>query len=303
MTNPEELQLTTVPTAVEPTLDVLEQPFFHRLGNTIANWGRESWEPGHRAGRLAMSGVALGAKAFENIRGLVFLLPATFTKTQTYAYEHGWTAYQTASASGLALGGVYAACAYTFGKSTQLVAENYPKTTEVISHNHPAFVSTLRKASTGMPSLEDLQESQPEKPGEGYEVGPYDTKNSWLGKLSLAASRSLTAGLAMGPTPHAGMPVVDGHSHRSVNRRLRTVVAEATGFYTALGASLSAMISNNALGMADGIKNTLENKLFLSSLTAGLIGWAFTANRLAQRKEKRALETQAQLELDHAIAE
>ena len=149
------------------------------------------------------------------------------------------------------------------------------------------MVGAIGRALDGFPTEEQMEETHPVMPEEGYDVGAYESRETLAGKAALAPVRGIKTALLFGSTPHVGIAKVSQHSDESTERRLKTVVAEATGFFTALSVGLTTLVIHDSLGMADKIKDTLSNQKLLWGVTAGVIGYGIFANWSARRKEEK----------------
>ena len=106
------------------------QPWLKRVGDDLTAFGKEQIEEGHRVERLGALLVTGATQFADRGRAMVLVLPTIFDEVTTYAVEHSWNGYQAASASAIAVGGVFAAWGWAVGRAFHYAVNAYPKTTE-----------------------------------------------------------------------------------------------------------------------------------------------------------------------------
>jgi len=234
---------------------------------------------------------------------MVFVLPTAFDETLEYAAEHGFNGYQTAGAAGLVVGGLFGAWGYVVGKAFHKAVDAFPATTQKVVENHPIMVGVVSDAIDGFPSKEELVAKQPVKPEEGYDVGPYDSRKSFLGKAALAVTRGLKTAFLFGPTIHVGVAEVSEHSDKSVEKRRRVVTREAAGAVGAVAVGISAMVTHDFLGAAEQVRDAITDKQNLLGASAFFIGFAALSNWLSRKNYIRRRSTSAEASTNNASAE
>lgn len=265
-------------------LDTGINSFPTRLLDTFRTFGNELTEKGHRARRLGAFVVGGGAQAIDRFRGLVWILPPVFEEIVSHGYENDWNAWQTSTASGVAIGGIWSVWSYGVGRAFRGSMNQFPETTKKVAVNHPAMVGAVSDAVDGFPTQEELDKNHREDTGEGYDVGPYETKETLRGKAGLGMWRGVKTAFLYGSTGQVGMAKVNNHSDESNERRLRTIVAESAAVFGSIAVGLSVMISNGSAEKAEQIKEAITNRNYLFTASALLITWSAIGNHLARRK-------------------
>lgn len=282
---------TTMPVPAElPEQDpyaILERGFFDRTWETVGTIGGELTEEGHRLQRSVAATLVVGTQAFERGRGMVRILPWVFEETLRYSDELQANAYQAGGMAFVAIGGVYVVAGYAIGQTFKKGMDTFPKTTAKVRKNHPVMVDVIAGAVDGFPTEAELGKGYPVNQAGRYEVGPYDTKASLLGKLGLAFKRGNKTAYLFGTTPHSGVAEVQGHSDESSEKRLRVVTAEAGLALGGLAVSLVALINNDAFGLADEIMDVVKNGRLLTAASLGLIGLTAVLNKLGRMKQEK----------------
>jgi hypothetical protein len=276
----------------ESAVDYPDVNFRHRLGDTLHTLFREELpEDGYRAKRLGAFVLAGTAQALDRARATVFLLPLVFDESLEKSAELGLNGAGTAGMAAATVGGAFGAWLWGVGRSFHMSLNAFPRTTEKVTENHPVMVDVISKAIDGFPEKEELKDKQPVKPPEGYNVGPYDSRKTWLGKAALAFTRSLKTTFLFGTTAHVGMAKVSEHSDESNARRRRAATAEASVALGGIAAWLSTMITHDMFGAAEQVRDTITNEAYLGSAAAFFIAAAAISNYFARRKEQKETET------------
>ncbi len=287
-----EINESIIDTEANP---VDNQRFLDRLGDTLGSLWKETWEKGHRTQRLGALALGATTQALDRGRFLIFAAPWAFDHTLTSSAEHHLNSGETAAAAGIALGGLFGAWGWIVGKSFHTSLNAYPQTTEKVTENHPAMVDVISKAIDGFPSKEELITNHPQKPEDGYDIEPYETRKSLLGKAALALTRGVKTAFLFGTTAHVGVAKVSEHSERSNEKRRRVVTAEGAAVLGAIGAGLSGMVSADFLGIAQDVRDTITDKNVLTGSTVALIALAAVSNYISRRKFLKQESTQEQL--------
>lgn len=262
--------------------------FRDRLGNTFKSFFSELGEEGYRTRRAAAVVVAGTTQVAERARLMAVALPYTFDEVLQHSMENGWNGYQTAGAAGVALAGVNAGWNYAVGKSFKRSLDELPDTVDAVTANHPVMVGTIDGAIGGIVQPDELQQKHSVRPEGGYEVGPYDASSRRIGKAVLAVKRGYSALLVFGATPYIGVAKARDYSNESNDKLRRAVTAESAAAVGVLGAGVSGLVTNNALGAAETIRDTVANKSLWIGVSAGLIGYSAAANMIARRKYERS---------------
>lgn len=271
---------------------VLERSFTDRFSEVLHTLGDELTERGQRFRRAAAFVTAGAMQAAERARTMVLILPEVFDETLEYSTEHGINAYATGGMAFVAVGGLYTAIGYTIGKTFKKAVDVFPATTAKVKENHPVMVDVVGDAISGFPSEAKLgKDYKPNDDGE-YEVGPYDTKETLLGKLGLVVKRGNGTVYLFGTTPHAGVAEVRGHSDESIERRLRAVSVEGGVAVGGLAVALTALIANNFFGAAEEIKSTIENPWVWRIGSVLAITATAVINKLSRVKKEKERQTQ-----------
>lgn len=258
-----------------------------RIGDDLSTFWHEQTEKGHRAERLGALVLGGMTQLADRGRAMVFVLPTVFERIGRWSIEHGWNGYTTATASALAVGGTFAAWGWLVGKAFDYSLKKYPKTTERFIENHPVTIGVLNRAVGGFPTRRELREKQAVMPAEGYDVSPYDTADSLLGKMSLAVRRGLKGGFLYGTTAHVGVARANQHSDESNQARRRVVTAESSVMLGAVAALVSTLVTHNALGLAQDIKEVLTDATILRNVSIGSIVLAAISNKASRMNIKR----------------
>jgi hypothetical protein len=267
----------------------LSEGILPRLGEDFSTLGHELTEDGHRVRRMGALVTAGTMQALDRGRAMVFALPAAFDKTLTYSAEHGLNGVETASLSGLAVGATLGTWSWLVGRSFHASLNQFPATTEKVTENHPVMVDVISSAVGGFVSREELGQKEPVAEG-GYAVGPYEARKSRLGKAMLAVGRGYKAALLYGTTAYVGVAKTKQYSDTSNEELRRTVTAEAAVAMGTIGVGVSAAVTSNFLGVAEGIRDTVTSKPILFSASAIIIGISAGLNKLSRNSAKKKLE-------------
>ena len=282
--------------AVDPQHEEALAPFHERLTDTAGTLFKEELlESGHRVERLAAVTIAGVTQGLERARIAAFVLPQVFDEVLEHGIKNGWNGYQIAGAAGLSIAGLWGGWTEGVGKAFQWASNVLPKTTKKIVENHPIAVGVIAKAIDGFPSNHELRRQQPIRPAEGYDVGPYDTRKTVLGKIALAVSRGLKTGFMFGSTPHVGVASVNGHSEKSTTKRRHAVTAESSVMFGSVAVGVSTLVTHNSLGLAQDVRDVVANEKLWAGISVGLIGYTALANFISRKSFQRQ---QAKLQLD-----
>ncbi len=289
--------------AVPPTIDaqdismpisaaetISSMSFASRLGDTLHTLFREELpEDGHRWRRVGAFALGATTQALDRGRAMVLAVPFAFDRSVEFATEHGLNGYGTAALAALAVGGTFGVWSQVVGKSFHTAINAFPETTKVTTRNHPVMVRVIGKAINGFPSQEELAEKQPNKPEEGYDVGPYDTAKTRLGKVALGIKRGFKTAFLYGSTAHVGVAKVSEHSDASNKRRRQVISLEAAGASATVAAGMSAMLTHNLFGVAEEVRDAITDKTNLSLAALAFIGLAAAGNYFERKKEANGL--------------
>lgn len=279
--------------------DAVAQPFKKRLLDSLSSvfkeWygitpeERRFWAQARRTGAAIL---ALVTQGVDRTRGQVLLLPTAFNETLEYTGKNGYSDTSKIALAGLVVGGLSYAWNYMIGKSSHVSINQFPHTTKTVAENHPAMVRVVGKAASGFPEKEELEAEYPEKPEEGYNIGPYDTKKSLWGKIGLALGRGLKTGFLYGNTMQVGLAKTNEHSDKSTKRRWRVASAEAAVPLGLTGAAIGALVVKDYMGAADLIKGVITNKKVLLAAQGVFIAYPALDNMRLRRKEMRDISAE-----------
>jgi hypothetical protein len=224
------------------------------------------------------------------------VLPTAFDKVLTYGTEHNLNSYETAGLAAGAVGGVAATWLWGVGRAFHRSIESFPETSQTVAENHPVMVEVVSKGVSGFVMPEESAAKQPLQQ-EGYDVGPYDSQDSVVGKVGLAVSRGLKGAFLYGTTAYVGMANLNGYSKESTVKVRRAVTLESGLALGTIAAGLSVLVSHDALGMAEDIKNVITNKKVLLSASGSLIGVSAISNWFSRRGAKKQLAKDLAIEV------
>lgn len=263
-------------------------PFMERINETLKTLFLEELpEKGNRAKRVGALVLGATTQVLDRGRAMVFLLPTVFDEVLEHGFKNGWNGYQTGSASAFAVGGAFGLWGWLVGRSFHGSLNAFPATTKKVTENHPVMVEVISGAIDGFPKLDQLQDLQPSKPEHGYDVSPYQTRQSKLGKIALGGSRGFKTAFLFGTTAHVGVSKVSDHSEESNKRRRRAVTAESALVLGGVTAAVSSMVTHDFLGLAENVKNVITNKAVLGGASLGFIGISTLSNYTARRNQIR----------------
>jgi len=272
---------------------VLDTPLRSRLGDTLSTYGHETMEEGERTKRVAATAGFLVTQGLDHARLMIFTLPRAFDRVLRIAGEHNWNGYETAIGSGVTVGGIYAAWSWVVGRTLKASIDAYPDTKETFTENHPVFVGTISRAVSGFPTQEEIREDYPESPEGGYDVGPYATRNSILGKAALTLSRGLKGAFLFGITSYVGMGTVNEYSEESQTNLRRTVTAEQSAALGLTAVGVSTLVTHNLFNLAQDVRDAISNGRLLTLASLGVIAAAFGSNWLSRQSTKHKLAKEA----------
>lgn len=261
--------------------DTLKTLFLHELPEKEGRY--------KKLGALALAG---STQFLDRGRALVFILPAAFDEALEYSYENGLNAYEQAGLAGTAIGAGFGAWGWLVGRSFHTSLNAFPKTTKKVTENHPTMVGVISRAIDGFPTAKELEEKQPVKPEEGYDVNPYETRKTLLGKAALGLTRGLKTAFLFGTTAHVGMSKVSGHSDKSNISRRQAATFEGSMVLGGIGAGLSAMLSNDLFGVAEEVREVITNEQYLLGASLGTIALATIGNYASRRAYEKQLSEQ-----------
>lgn len=287
-TTPEQALGQVVPTFI-PKTEILSKGVLSRIGEDLSTLTYEGLEPGHRTARIGAFTVGAVMQGLDRGRAMVFALPAVFDKTLTYSAEHGYNGYETAGLSGVAVGATFGTWSWLVGRSFHASLNQFPATTQKVTENHPVMVDVISGAVGGFVSRKELAQKEPVMEG-GYNVSPYEARKSTFGKAVLAVGRGYKAALLYGTTAYVGLAKTKDYSDESNKDLRRTVTTEAAVAMGSIGVGVSAAVTNNFLGVAEGIRDTVTSKPILFSASAVLIGVSTGLNKLSRNSAKKKLE-------------
>jgi len=272
--------------------EVLQTPFLSRAHDTASTYVQEATEKGHRLHRGAATVGFVATQGLDRARIMAVVLPTTFDHILRHGAEHGWNGYETATASGLAVGGIYGAWCWAVGRTMQASMNAYPATTEEVGKNHPVFIETISSAVSGFPTEEELAENAKVSPDGGYEVAAYETRKSFLGKAALALSRGFKGGFLFGITSYAGVAKVKNYSDESQANLRRVVTAEQAVALGTVGVGVSTLVTNDYFNAAQNVRDVISNNRLLMAASGVLIGVSFVSNWVSRTLKKRQMTAQ-----------
>jgi len=262
-----------------------EPVFFERFKDTISTlFTKELVEEGYFLKRLGALTLGATTQFVDRGRAMIFVLPTVFDQSMQHAFENGYNSYQTAGLSGAAVGGTFAAWSYLVGKSFQVSVNAFPETTKKVQVNHPAMVGTVSRAIGGFPTQEELDAIEPVIPYTGYDVGPYASRTTILGKIATGLSRGAKTGLLYGTTPQVGMAKVRQYSNKSIDRVRNAATLESGAVLGGIATGMTALIVNDFMGAAENIRDVITNKNILMGSSAFFIVWGALGNYRARKK-------------------
>ena len=273
----------------DPYRLIQEYTFTERFGNTIKTFFSELPKEGRRLKRIGALAIGAATQLVDRGRAMVFILPTTFDRTITYAAENGLNAYQTAGVAGVSVAGAFGLYAYGIGKAFHKSLNEFPETTEATAENHPVMVETVKGAVSGFPKEEEIKDKYGSKPDDGYDIEPYETRDTILGKIMLGFNRGAKTGLLYGTTAQTGIAKIDGHSDKSIDKRLKVASTESALFFGGLAVGMSTLLTHDFMGMAEQIRDTITDRNVLLSAAGFFIGWSAIANKLERRKTQKEL--------------
>lgn len=258
------------------------------VGDTLKTLKNELWtDREQRAKRLGAFALGVGSQVADRGRLMVFVLPEVFNHTLTYTMEHNYNTAATATASGVAVGGLFGIWTYAVGKTFQVAANAFPETAKAVEYNQPAMVDSVKRATGGFPKRHELVQAEPEKPEAGYDVSPYQTRKSAIGKAALALSRGLKTAFLYGTTAQVGIAKVYEHSQESNEKRLKVTGAEAAVALGGIAALVGGLVVTGSVETAQHIKDVITDKSLLLKISLGLIGGSWGLGWLARHKEAK----------------
>lgn len=278
-------------------LEVLSEPFSERITDTLSTFGKELTERGQTAQRLGYLVLGGAGQVADRFRLMAFVLPTAFDETLQFTTEQGYNGYATAALAAGVVGSGFTLWGQAIGRSFRRAINAFPATTKKVTENHPVMVGVIEDAIDGFPSKEQLKVLQPEIHKEGYEIGPYDTRSALMGKVALGVNRSWRTALLFGTTAHVGVSKVNQHTEESVTRRINATSAEAGAFLGVVAATVSGLVTHNAFGAADEIRDTVSNEKLWMGISVGLVGYSALVNYLSRKgyikKQQEATEEKA----------
>jgi hypothetical protein len=257
-----------------------------RLYDDLITFATEVSEPGRRVETVTKATLGVLGQAVDRARVSAILLPHAFEESLEFSARHGLNGYGTAGVSGAIVGGLGALWLWGVGKSFQESLEVLPVTTEKVAKNHPVMVEVISDALGGFPDQEKVVKNQGEDRYGEYEVWAYDARETVVGKVASGTARSLSAGMVYGTTAYVGVSKVRGYSEESTSRFRRATTVEGSLFLGSLAVGVSSLITHDALGLAEDVKNTVSNEKLWMAFAAASIAYASASNWRARRKAK-----------------
>lgn len=261
-----------------------ETSIAYRAGNSIGTFWGELNEDGHEAQRYRAAVIAATTQVVERGRFMAIALPVTFDKTLNFAEEHGFNGWETASVAGIAVGGLFGAWSMVVGRTFHDALDLFPETSEATIQNHPVMTSVITKAAGGFPNDEAINRSKSNSEFGVVDLGPYAAADSKIGKIGLASSRGIKAGFLFGETAYVGIAKILNYPRKRINQLRAAVTVESGLVLGGVGAGVSGLVSNNILGTAERIRDTITDKKILIGAQVGLIGYSAVSNWASRRK-------------------
>lgn len=260
-----------------------------RVGSDVKVWWGEQTEKGHRLKRLGAFMVAGTTQALDRGRAMVFAIPIAFDEALEFSAEQGFNGYQTAGMAGVAVGSVFAGWSWLAGRSLDASIDQFPDLTEAVIKNHPVMVDVVSGGVGGFVDREQLDALTPNEEGT-YNIGPYDAKKTIAGKIGLLARRAYSAGLLYGITPYVGLAAAKKYSKESRVKLRRAVTAESAAALGSVAVLVSSLVTNDAFGAAEEIRDRLTDKPTLITASFALIGISAASNWANRRKAQKEQE-------------